>query len=39
MPNIEAKTVAKLVVEEVICRVGVPVSIHSDEGRQYESLL
>nr|XP_022300726.1 uncharacterized protein LOC111108932 [Crassostrea virginica] len=39
MPNMEAKTVAKLVVEEVICRFGVPVSIHSDQGRQYESLL
>ncbi|XP_062592958.1 uncharacterized protein K02A2.6-like [Saccostrea cucullata] len=35
----EAQTVAKLIVEEVICRFGVPVSIHSDQGRQYESLL
>ena len=39
MPNMEAQTVAKLIVEEVICRFGVPVSIHSDQGRQYESLL
>ena len=39
MPNMEAKTVAKLVVEEVICRFGFPVSIHSDQSRQYESLL
>ena len=39
MPNMKAQTVAKLIVEEVICRLGVPVSIHSDQGRQYERLL
>lgn len=39
MPNMEAQTVARLIVEEVICRFGVPVLIHSDQGRQYESLL
>lgn len=38
MPNMEAQTVARLIVE-VICRFGVPVLIHSDQGRQYESLL
>ncbi|VDI14076.1 Hypothetical predicted protein [Mytilus galloprovincialis] len=39
MPNMEAKTVAKIIVEEVIVRFGVPHWIHSDQGRQFESLL
>lgn len=34
MPNIEAATVAKLIIEEVVARFGVPFSIHSDQGRQ-----
>ena len=36
MPNIKAATVARIIVEEV-ARLGVPSSIHSDQGRQYES--
>ncbi|VDI17467.1 Hypothetical predicted protein [Mytilus galloprovincialis] len=39
MPNMEAKTVAKIIVEEVLVRFGVPHWIHSDQGRQFESLL
>ncbi|CAG2254582.1 unnamed protein product [Mytilus edulis] len=39
MPNMEAKTVAKIIVAEVIVRIGVPHWIHSDQGRQFESLL
>ena len=39
MPNMEAKTVARIIVNEVICRFGVPNAIHSDQGRQYESQL
>ncbi|CAC5375779.1 unnamed protein product [Mytilus coruscus] len=35
----EAKTVAKIIVEEVIVRFGVPQWIHSDQGRKFESLL
>ncbi|XP_056020434.1 uncharacterized protein LOC130054495 [Ostrea edulis] len=35
----EAQTVAKIVTNEVICRFGCPVTIHSDQGRQYESFL
>ncbi|VDI40402.1 Hypothetical predicted protein [Mytilus galloprovincialis] len=35
----EASTVAKIIVEEVIARFGVPSWIHSDQGRQYESRL
>ncbi|VDI10342.1 Hypothetical predicted protein [Mytilus galloprovincialis] len=36
MPNMEASTVVKIIVE-VIARFGVPSWIHSDQGRQYES--
>ena len=37
MPNMEACTVAKILVEEVLCRFGIPQKIHSDQGRQFES--
>ena len=37
--NMEAHTVAKLITNEVICRFGCPVAVHSDQGRQYESVL
>ncbi|CAC5366411.1 unnamed protein product [Mytilus coruscus] len=39
MPNMEASTVVKIIVEEVIARFGVPSWIHFDKGRQYESRL
>ena len=39
MPSIEAKTVAKLLVEEVIVRFGTPYVIHTDQGVQFESNL
>jgi transposase InsO family protein len=39
MCNMEAETVARLIVEQVIVRFGVPYSIHSDQGTQYESRL
>ena len=39
MPNMEACTVAKILVEEVLCRLGKPQKIHSDQGRQFESNL
>lgn len=35
----EARTVAKIVVEEFIVRYGVLYVIHFDQGRQIESLL
>lgn len=35
----EARTVAKIVVEEFIVRYGVLYVIHFDQGRQTESLL
>lgn len=37
MLNMETKTLAQIIVEEVIVRLGVPYTIHSDQGRQYES--
>jgi hypothetical protein len=39
MPNMEAKTVVKLLVEEVIVRFGTPYVIHTDQGVQFESNL
>lgn len=39
MPNQEADTVAQLLVREVVCRLGVPLLIHSDQGRNFESTL
>jgi transposase InsO family protein len=39
MANMEAGTVARIMVEEVVTRFGVPHVIHSDQGRQYESRL
>jgi hypothetical protein len=39
MRNMEAETVAQLIVKQMIVRFGVPYLIHSDQGTQYESLL
>ena len=39
MPNETAETVAKVLVEHVVCRLGVPAQIHSDQGRQFEAEL
>ena len=39
MPNMEARTVADIIVREVVSRFGEPSSIHSDQGRHYESQL
>lgn len=35
MPNMEPKTVVKLIVEEVFVRYGIPFTVHSDQGRKY----
>ena len=39
LPNQEATTVAKVLVNGMICRFGVPLEIHSDQGRNFESAL
>ena len=39
MPNQEACTIAELLVKEVVCRFGVPLLVHSDQGRNFESAL
>ena len=39
MPNMEAKTVAELFVNQFIARFGVPDILHMDQGRNFESLL
>ena len=39
MPEQSAATVAHLLVTEVISRFGVPLQIHTDQGRNFESVL
>ena len=39
LPNQEATTVAKVLVNEMICQFGVPLEMHSDQGRNFESAL
>ncbi|CAG2198644.1 unnamed protein product [Mytilus edulis] len=38
-PNMEAKTVAEMMLKGWIKRYGCPLELHSDQGRQYESQL
>ena len=37
IPNQEAVTVAEVLVQEFVSRLGVPMAIHSDQGRNFES--
>ena len=37
--RLQRKTVAKVLVEEFICRYGIPKELHSDQGRNFESKL
>jgi transposase InsO family protein len=37
MPDEKAETVARLLVEEFVCRMGIPAQLHSDQGRQFEA--
>ena len=39
LPNQEASTVAKVLVNEWVCRFGAPDVIHSDQGKNFESHL
>ena len=37
VPDEKAETVAQKLVTEFVCRLGVPVELHSDQGRNFES--
>ena len=37
VPDIEAQTVADKLLEEFICRYGLPLQIHTDQGSQFTS--
>ena len=37
LPNQEAVTVAEVLVKELVCRFGIPLYIHSDQGCNFES--
>ena len=39
IPNQEATTVARRLVDETFCRFSPPEQLHSDQGRQFESEL
>lgn len=39
LKSITAKTVASALVDQFVCRFGVPREIHTDQGRQFESEL
>ncbi len=39
LPNMEAETCARKLVDEFICRFGCPVELHTDQGRQFEGKL
>ena len=37
IPNQEANTITNVVVYNWVCRYGVPIDLHSDQGRNFES--
>ena len=37
VPDETAETCARVILNEVICRFGCPLALHSDQGRNYES--
>jgi transposase InsO family protein len=39
LPNQEARTVATVLVREFFCRFDIPMELHSDQGRNFESEL
>ena len=39
LPNQQAETIANVLVTEFICRYGIPLQIHSDQGTNFESNL
>ena len=39
LKNMEASSVARVFVNDFVCRFGVPESLHTDQGRNFESAL
>ena len=39
LPDQKAETVAHTLVHEFVCRFGAPLELHSDQGRNFESVL
>ena len=39
IPNQEAQTVAQAFVEGIVCRLGPPGVVHTDQGRNFQSVL
>ena len=39
IPNQEAKTIANVIVDNWISRFGVPMELHTDQGRNFESVV
>ncbi|KAK3886996.1 hypothetical protein Pcinc_008878 [Petrolisthes cinctipes] len=39
IPDLEAVTVAQVLVDQFFCRLGMPQDLHSDQGREFESAL
>ena len=39
LPNQEATTISRTLVNEVFSRFGVPLELHSDQGRNFESTI
>ena len=37
IPNQEANTITNVFVNNWVCRYGVPIELHSDQGRNFES--
>ena len=37
LPNQEAETVVKVLVDQLVSRFGAPAQLHSDQGRNFES--
>ena len=37
--NMRTKTVAEVFVREIVCRYGVPLEIHTDQGHNFDSKL
>ena len=37
--DVDVQTVARILADEFICHMGVPATIHTDQGRNFESTL